>query len=213
MEKLLERFKAENDIREWLNKPFNCCERTIATNAYSLIAVPLIEGYGEAPEKSANYIKDMLSNANEGESATFKTQALKDVVDVWRMEDIAKTADCEACDGDGVVTYEFYYDHKTYDLDEDCPVCEGEGYIEDSSVIEGQKPKDGTVKLHKCNFKIQRIMDLLYVLTELGVDEFTTRTISLTQPTSVTLNDVTVILIPTWGGEEYNAEIQPLKTF
>ena len=34
---------------------------------------------------------------------------------------------CEACDGCGRVEWEFSYGGRAYDMDADCPVCEGEG--------------------------------------------------------------------------------------
>src|SRR5690554_7743679 len=49
---LLNRFKASDDRRDWMSKPFNVGNRTVSTNAYVLISTPLQKGFEDLSNKT-----------------------------------------------------------------------------------------------------------------------------------------------------------------
>lgn len=69
-----------------------------------------------------------------------------------------EVVECPECKGTGVVTaaYEADYDNHLYDIDVDCPICDGEGTIEKEELepTGSMIPKEGSlIKLGKSYFK------------------------------------------------------------
>jgi hypothetical protein len=116
---------------------------------------------------------------------------------------------CDACRGDGTVEYEFYHNHKCYEIEEDCPVCEGEGkIIKTMKTPNGKKEFDYTqqFKIGVCFFNPERIQELLFVAEKLGAEKI--RLVNQSQPDHACLfvvNEVEVILMPC--SKSYDNEI------
>lgn len=195
---LLNKFKANDDRRDWISKPFNVGNKTVSTNAYILIATPLQKGFEDLPDKTKGvYPMDFILDKKILVSEL--RQKLNDFPKVDCFDEEEK--ECDACDGYGEVDYEFSHNGKNYEREEECPVCEGSGVIEKiSKTPNGKKELDYNKFFGIGNsvFNVARIKELLEVAETLNSDEIIL--VNQTQPNKASLfkvKEVEVLLMPT----------------
>lgn len=63
----INKFIDPNDVRDYLRKPFNLNDRTIATNGWMLISSPIIKGLEDCPEKLVKNITEILDSVQQSE--------------------------------------------------------------------------------------------------------------------------------------------------
>lgn len=136
MKELLEQFVADysyGDDRDWLRKPLHIGEYDVATNGHNLIAVKQDNGYMKREETTATIaieenILKFISAEGDNREERISVEQLRKCVEfcttkqmVWPMEP------CEHCKGDGTVVYTHDYNNTEYEVDEECPACQGKG--------------------------------------------------------------------------------------
>lgn len=121
----------DNYIQPIYNNPYRMDGYVYATNSRKLIRVKenlVSVDYGvtdkmklDIPTDNCDYIitdKDI-------------EKVLSNIPYEEEVIEVGNNVKCPECDGEGTVTWKYtdkdWYDHE---LDEDCPVCEGSGYIE-----------------------------------------------------------------------------------
>ena len=153
----------EDSMRDVLKTPFipEHDGRVWASDSYILIMVnpdcvlgkyEMIKDFGrDLPVREYNCNKPLLVSDLQ--------DALKRCPQEPEMKiKSVEVVECPECKGTGVVTaaYEADYDNHLYDIDVDCPICDGEGTIEKEELepTGNMIPKEGSlIKLGKSYFK------------------------------------------------------------
>ena len=162
---------SDDDLREWMTKPFSVGNQTCATNGWSLLVVDKKSDYPDMSEKTKSVYPVELSFTNK-----LEISKVKEAIDKIPLIDCYDkiVSKCDACYGEGEVDYEFEYKGRTYELESECPVCDGEGQIEQlSETPNGKKEIDSSkyVRLGVNRLNIERLFELIKVAELRGVDE------------------------------------------
>lgn len=145
MKELLLKFTTD-DEGSWTDEPLHVGEYDIATDRYSLIAVKQDNGYKTVeeaniidPDSFRSYIFEMLDGEELYPRERITVQELRDCVEYSTTKGVEyPTEPCKHCKGDGTVEYTHDWNSKEYDIEGDCPACEGDGNI----VIRDKAPKE-----------------------------------------------------------------------
>jgi hypothetical protein len=151
------------DFYEFTKAPFKAGSRNVATDRKIIISVP---AYDDSLPDFSERIKMFYPferNCNIIYSVAEIKKSLAEIPQVEAME--KKITECDACSGTGRVTYEFEHGRNTYDLESDCPVCEGEGEIETEVPFPGKTMPDPEyyVKINKhkfAQFYVQKLVEI-----------------------------------------------------
>jgi hypothetical protein len=159
---ILKYFVSDDEMKAWMLKPFNSKNKTFATNSCCMLVVPFIDGFIDRTEKVGGIYpiehkisKSIFINEIKEKLAEFP---LVDSYDVTEIE-----TECDACDGNGIVDFEFYH-KETHTLEHDCPICDGKGvHYEEQKKLNGKKEIDSNkyFKIGVCVFHIDRIKELI----------------------------------------------------
>ncbi len=197
-EAVLRIFTSKDDLREWMKNPFIVGDKAVATNGYSLVAVPKWSGDYEKSEKT-KMVYPVEPNCNK----IINTEQIKDAFSkvplVDDYEEISEQLKCKECNGYGEVEWEYDGDKRTYTLDADCPVCDGAGIsLEKTKRHNGKKIYDYSkqIIISDSRFALSRIEDLLRVAELLEEDKVA---LIYQKPSSTCLfkiKDVDVLLMP-----------------
>jgi len=169
--KALKLMCSDDELREWMTKPFSVGNQTCATNGWSLLVVDKKSDYPDMSDKTKSVYPVELSFTNKLEIS--KVKAAIDKIPLIDCFDKV-VSKCNACYGEGEVEYEFEHKGRTYEIEHECPVCEGEGQTEQVSKIpNGKKEIDSSkyVKLGVNRLNIERVLELIKVAELKGVDE------------------------------------------
>lgn len=162
---LFDLFVCEDDIRVWTRTPFvdEVDGRVIATNGYILVAVD--KGMVDGDYPVIKKLSEPITSVEVRDSIA--VSAFEDALQALPQEDEYTTTYegkiCEECDGRGMVTAEYTSkDLNIYDIEVECPVCEGTGYA-----VEPVQNKTGrTIPTVGCCLSVDgRLMDWRYVDT------------------------------------------------
>ena len=147
----------------WMENIFNFNGKTFSTNSFILIASN--KYLGDYPENGKiQSIYPKAYNINKEISIS----EIKDKLNLFPMVDCYDTIEskCKACYGDGEVEFSFSFDSKTYDIYNECPVCNGDGLsFQKSMEPNGRKEIDKSFyfKIGYCDFKAEIINDIIYI--------------------------------------------------
>lgn len=121
----------DNDIQTIYNNPYRRDGYVYATDGRKLIRIKenVVRGNYETNDKMKLDIPtdncDYIITDKDIEKVLFNIPHEEEVIKV------GNNVKCPECDGEGTVTWKYTdRDWNDYELDEDCPVCEGSGYIE-----------------------------------------------------------------------------------
>lgn len=133
-DKILDLFTGNDPYRDFVNAPFRQGGYVYATDSRCMVRIDAgyVEGNYEHREKpDAGAVMNRTPNRLE----TLVTMGgLKETY--GRIPDVM-FKECDACEGIGKVDFEFEYDGGLYCHRDDCPVCDGAGYVQTS-----EKEKD-----------------------------------------------------------------------
>ena len=121
----------------------------------------------------------IIGNLIEGAGKEFFTlEELKKVLASFGMEEeqviIEKGAECEECEGSGYVEWTYIdLENNTYELTHECPICDGDGIIEDVFKNTGfMIPTDNSfVRIGKSFFRGIAAQKLLWAMEYFNVDK------------------------------------------
>lgn len=196
---ILERFLIKNDTRldKLCKSPFNCGDKTCATNLYCIVAVPALEGFEDKSSKV-----ESIYPFKENMNAKIQVAEIKEKLSLFPLVDCFDTeeSECDACYGEGEVEYEFSHNLKNYEIIGECPVCEGKGIIEKQSKIPNGKKtfeSGNYFRIGKSIFKPDRIKELLFVADSLNADFVTvTKQEGERNATCFRIKDVDLVAMP-----------------
>lgn len=170
-EKLFKLFVGTDEMRTDMQTPFKQDGKYFATDAYSIIYIPIDKvelSYPEQdrPKASAVIVKE--TNCNIGiKIADIDRQLVPTIIDETIGEETEK--ECKNCDGDGVVECDMEHEH-------DCPDCYGGGKI----ITEIQKPTGKKIPMgHKLfrmdgvGFQYTQLRRLIDACNLMGVETIT----------------------------------------
>lgn len=168
---ILNRVAIKNDIRDWMTEPFNANGKSMATNGYCLVATPICGDFINREDKIKS-VYPLEHNQNK----RIKLQEIKDKLALFPTVDCFDETEqeCNACYGSGTVDFEFEYSRKTYEMEGECPVCEGEGTtLQTSKTPNGKKELDykKLFQIGLCAFNVELINKLIFIAESIGVDE------------------------------------------
>ena len=165
----------DNDIKPMYNNPYRRDGYVYATDGRKLIRIKenAVRGNYETtdtmkldfPSNNCNYIitdKDI-------------EKALSNIPHEEEVIEVGNNVKCPECDGEGTVTWKYTdKDWNDHELEEDCPVCEGSGYIEKAREERtGRKiPVLSTIiKVGRNNLTADFLQTLLDAMRIIGVSE------------------------------------------
>lgn len=169
---ILNKFCEQNELCAHFGRPFYALGKSMATDLHTLVVTPRISG---CKEQAGNIDKiKSIYPVTPNMNKVYEVSALENALDKCPSTDKYEypTKKCEACNGFGMVDFEFSYNCKNYSLEEDCPICNGEGEIEIKSENATNIKKvyeDGVfLKMQGCRFTPYNIADLIYLAQKLN---------------------------------------------
>jgi len=168
--KILQLFLADKDsLTDWMHKLFTVNGKTGATNAYSVVLLPLSSAYEDMSNKFEGIIP--IPNC----SIRYSIAKLKECYNKIPLVDIPAEKTCSECDGDGQVEYEYNGKESTHYKYIDCPLCDGEGFIIDRSVKEVKQEPDHNkcIVIGTGKFNCFRVSEIIQTAELLGAEYFT----------------------------------------
>ena len=198
---ILYHFADQNDdLRQWMKSPFNSGDKTFATDGKRLVAVPQIEGFEDQSSKIKG-IYPMLSSMD----FIIPVIELKDKLSNFPMVDsFDETEDeneCSACDGTGEIELAFYHNSKSYNIPATCPVCDGDGLVNQTKRISnGKKEIDKTkfFQIGVCFFTPKSIEEVIFIAEKIEAESVNiVSQIGDTSPNLFKIKEVELIVMPT----------------
>lgn len=166
------------EIRKWTLEPFALGEYVYATDCMIMIRINKKMLNKEYPSKNNPIISfpsiPSLSICYEiNEISKLLKSITKERVIVTEKEEEL----CEECNGTGRVTYEYVdLKGKPYELEENCPICEGDGFIYKEKEIETDEfdyPKHCPVKVYGGFLNAYYVEVLQKAMSILGINTIT----------------------------------------
>lgn len=152
-QQILNLFVAKDDVRPQFKQPFCYEDRAVATDAYTMVFFDKGKVEDLEPYDGAIRVFDCVPIENTRLKITKDelnaALASSPKVDEVRIEE--RKTECEACEGSGQVNFEFDYNLKTYELEGECPLCEG--YCE--ILAEVRVPTGGKVPDYEKSFRLR----------------------------------------------------------
>jgi hypothetical protein len=151
------------------NKVYQTDKHNISTNRYCIVATPRFGEYDTKPHGFSVFydIKEHLAKPIDIIPIADALGKLE-LIDVFEEDEV----ECDACDGTGVVDFDFYYGSKSYEVEADCPVCNGGGVIYKKSDKPPTKEFKGSqyIKIGDMSFYPERVNELVAVAQIIGED-------------------------------------------
>lgn len=190
--KILNLFVGNDKYRPALNQAFKQGDMVCATDAITLVAIPISLigfNYPDQDKPDVSSVLDIRKECHE----IIELSWLKELYNDIPM--INKTYKCEACDGTGMVDYEFYFDGTIYTEEEECPVCRGEGHLGET----GEMIKDPqyNIDIHGNPFKSGRVLKMINLMKLLEITSCVLVSNPSSEPNLFRFeNGINVILMP-----------------
>ena len=121
----------DNDIQPMYNNPYQRDGYVYATDGKKLIRIKenAVRGNYETTDKMK--LDFPIDNCDYTVSDKDVEKFLSKLPHMDEMIAVGNNVKCPECDGEGTVTWKYTdKDWNDHELEEDCPVCEGSGYIE-----------------------------------------------------------------------------------
>jgi DnaJ-class molecular chaperone len=179
--------KFTDDSRDWLSTYFKAGDRNVSSDTNILVATPKFD------DDVADYsdkIKSVFPK-ERNQFAKIKIETLENVLKKVPKIKPKEFVDCEACDGQGEVEADFYWERKHYGILAECPICEGRGdfewELEDADCVFDDSKG---IKILESGFKPSNLDSLVMIAKMLGQD-------SKNIATHFLIGDVFVVIQPT----------------
>lgn len=190
--KILNLFVGNDKYRPVLNQAFKQGDMVCATDAITLITIPISLIGFNYPDQDKPDVSSVLNIRKECHEI-IELSWLKELY--HNVPIINETYKCEACAGTGMVDYEFYFDGTTYTEEEECPVCRGEGHLGET----GEMIKDPqyNIDIHGNPFKSGRVLKMINLMKLLEITSCVLVSNPSSEPNLFRFeNGINVILMP-----------------
>lgn len=198
---ILQHFKDDTGYptRNWMSSPFSANGKAVATDAIKLVATPFVPGLPGYSEK----VRNVYPVAHNMDKAIHLTE-LRERLNAWPQVDCFDevTVKCGACNGDGNVEYEFSYQGRDFEMESECPICDGEGSASTKSKTpNGQKEpdEDKVFRIGNSAFHYDLVKSLLFVAETLQSDIRVLSQTDYRRPTLFAIGEVEVLLMPIYN--------------
>lgn len=131
---ILQLFVSSDEMRPVFHTPLRILDKkgkeiTVATDTMAMAVVRGHLGDGRVYDldESAKYNRVIIEERNQ--SLKYKVQDFEDAVEKTPFVLVKKGDECEACDGDGYVDFEFDHEMKTFYHEAACPICDSKGEV------------------------------------------------------------------------------------
>jgi hypothetical protein len=146
---------------KWVQSPFKIDDKVYATDRHMMIIIPAelapevqpLEGYEPAAVLS-------IIPAAEPALLTISTAEIKAALKA--VPTVKASKECEACEGDGEVEFEFLYGGRRYTTDDDCPLCDGVGSFPDLNGKAVPDP-DKCITIGEADFSPEKVKALYQI--------------------------------------------------
>lgn len=190
--KILNLFVGNDKYRPVLNQAFKQGDMVCATDAITLITIPISLIGFNYPDQDKPDVSSVLNIRKECHEI-IELSWLKELY--HNVPIINETYKCEACAGTGMVDYEFYFNGTTYTEEEECPVCRGEGHLGET----GEMIKDPqyNIDIHGNPFKSGRVLKMINLMKLLEITSCVLVSNPSSEPNLFRFeNGINVILMP-----------------
>lgn len=190
--KILNLFVGNDKYRPALNQAFKQGDMVCATDAITLITIPISLIGFNYPDQDKPDVSSVLNIRKECHEI-IELSWLKELY--HNVPIINETYKCEACAGTGMVDYEFYFNGTTYTEEEECPVCRGEGHLGET----GEMIKDPqyNIDIHGNPFKSGRVLKMIKLMKLLEITSCVLVSNPSSEPNLFRFeNGINVILMP-----------------
>lgn len=190
--KILNLFVGNDKYRPVLNQAFKQGDMVCATDAITLITIPISLIGFNYPDQDKPDVSSVLNIRKECHEI-IELSWLKELY--HNVPIINETYKCEACAGTGMVDYEFYFNGTTYTEEEECPVCRGEGHLGET----GEMIKDPQydIDIHGNPFKSGRVLKMINLMKLLEITSCVLVSNPSSEPNLFRFeNGINVILMP-----------------
>jgi len=160
----------ENELRSWMNAPFEANNFACATEGHLMLIFDkeLVEGQKLGVTPSHNVMKVIPQTMNKNFS--IKISLLEEAISKTPLiEEIIETeTECKECDGDGEIMCDYCgFEHT-------CENCKGEGMIYTSTPT-GKMIPDGSsvILIGNSNFSVKMLLKMVEIAKELLQEEIT----------------------------------------
>jgi len=209
-QQILERFCGTDEMRAWMMTPNKVGDKVVATDSVFMAIIPAIHDpeRKEADEKTKTMLIRFLNTKKEI-SHTIPLENIQQALAKCQKKKVPATKICQCCKGDGYVEYDFEYDSKTYEKELECPICNGDGEVNDPTKPSTLEYSDGQYLKIKESYFFPKVVEAL---------EFTTRTLgekecvlifqeSRESKSVFLVGDVEILLMPALYTNESVAQI------
>lgn len=190
--KILNLFVGNDKYRPVLNQAFKQGDMVCATDAITLITIPISLIGFNYPDQDKPDVSSVLNIRKECHEI-IELSWLKELY--HNVPIINETYKCEACAGTGMVDYEFYFNGTTYTEEEECPVCRGEGHLGET----GEMIKDPqyNIDIHGNPFKSGPVLKMINLMKLLEITSCVLVSNPSSEPNLFRFeNGINVILMP-----------------
>lgn len=156
LEQAFDLFVSEDNRREQFKKPFLSDGYIYATDFHTLIRVS---------EKDCDFTVDLNNNPtlNAGRITPASNVSIPLNIDIdfnkYKTEDALIEVDCETCNGEGEVEWEY----ERWTKEEECPNCDGRGYFDKIDPSAAKTFGKVEVKIDRCFFNMEYIQRLVQI--------------------------------------------------
>ena len=170
MKEILKMFAGATEPRKWMQEPFTFDGYTGATDGYTMIVTEgEIKDFASLDVEYEKKVKGVIPA--EVNSFNFLLTDIKSAAQkaplVDEVKSQGKDVECKACHGIGDVEFTFVYNHREYETDADCPICDGSGFEEEEKQVPtGNKIPDpfSLIQFGPCRLQLRFIDRLIKVI-------------------------------------------------
>ena len=133
--------------------PFTFGNYTWATDAHIILFLPKQEGDNYTENGIIQHYLSMIENQTS--PIAYSLQDFKDLLGEKVIEPIYEEIKCEDCNGSGTVEFEYFSSttRQTYESEQECPICEGDGHKQGDKIGEDVCYKSCIIKLQNAAFR------------------------------------------------------------
>lgn len=203
---ILEMYKSSDDLRVQFTKPFFINDLAISTDASSMVFFDkkLCKELEYFTGKDPNNIISIIPTLRN-ESFNFSLEILNNALAKCPLIDeilIEETEEeCEECDGEGCVEYEYKSKLKSFYTEMDCPICDGQGiFTTETKTPTGNKvlDLDKSIQIKQSSFAAKQLSKLAKVAELLNENTITlVYQIAAQQGSIFKIGQVEILVMPT----------------